>query len=103
MRLWRRRPACHRMFAPLKRLVASMRFLTAFFLGMGVCAQTAAAEAPMSLPVSTVVIDSDHGPVSFKVEVAASAASEQKGLMYRTKMAPDAGMLFDFHQPQYET
>lgn len=57
----------------------------------------------MALPVSTVVIDSDHGPVSFKVEVAGNFASQERGLMYRTKMAPDAGMLFDFHQPQYQT
>jgi hypothetical protein len=34
------------------------------------------------------------------VEVAADDESREKGLMYRTAMAPDAGMLFDFHTPQ---
>jgi uncharacterized membrane protein (UPF0127 family) len=54
------------------------------------------------LPLTTVVIDSDHGPVTFKVEIASDSASQERGLMYRTKMAADAGMLFDFHRSQYE-
>ncbi len=53
--------------------------------------------------MTTVVIDSDHGPARFKVEVAGDEASQHLGLMYRTKMAPDAGMLFDFHQAQFES
>jgi uncharacterized membrane protein (UPF0127 family) len=62
-----------------------------------------AAPALPPLPVTTVVIDSDHGPVSFKVEVAGDAATQERGLMFRTKMAANAGMLFDFHRPQTET
>jgi uncharacterized membrane protein (UPF0127 family) len=62
----------------------------------------AAGSAPPPLPASTVVIDSDHGPVTFKVEIAADPASQERGLMYRTKMAADAGMLFDFRTSQYE-
>ncbi len=45
-----------------------------------------------------VVIDTPRGPVTFNVEVAADKASREKGLMYRTKLAPDAGMLFDFKE-----
>jgi uncharacterized membrane protein (UPF0127 family) len=55
------------------------------------------------LPVTSVVIDSDHGPISFKAEVAADQASQEKGLMFRTKLAPDAGMLFDINPPQFQT
>jgi uncharacterized membrane protein (UPF0127 family) len=62
----------------------------------------AAGSAPAPLPLTTVVIDSDHGPVTFKVEIASDSASQERGLMYRTKMAADAGMLFDFHRSQYE-
>jgi len=47
-----------------------------------------------------VVIDTAHGPATFSVEIAADPASQEKGLMFRTKMAPNAGMLFDFHTPQ---
>lgn len=32
----------------------------------------------------------------FTVEIAADDATRSQGLMYRTELAPDAGMLFDF-------
>jgi uncharacterized membrane protein (UPF0127 family) len=64
------------------------------------CGATGSVSTP--LPITTVVIDSDHGPVTFKVEVAADPASQERGLMYRNKMPADAGMLFDFHTSQYE-
>jgi uncharacterized membrane protein (UPF0127 family) len=54
------------------------------------------------LPVTTVTIDSDHGPVKFRVEVAGDSQSQEYGLMNRKAMASDAGMLFDFHQSQCE-
>ena len=59
-----------------------------------------AAAALPSLPVETITIDTKSGPHSFSVEVAADDESRERGLMYRTAMAPDAGMLFDFHTPQ---
>ena len=62
---------------------------------------TAVAE-DKPLPVTTVVIDTDHGPHSFRVELAADQASQERGLMFRKQMPPDAGMLFDFHHPQME-
>ena len=55
------------------------------------------------LPVTTVVIDSGHGPVKFQAELAADPASQEKGLMFRKSLAPDAGMLFDFHTPDFQT
>ena len=51
-----------------------------------------------ALPVQTILIDTASGPKAFKVEVAADAASQEHGLMYRQDLPPDAGMLFDFHQ-----
>jgi len=66
-------------------------------------ASSAASEAQEKpFPMTTVVIDTDHGPHAFRVEVAADDASQQRGLMFRKAMAPDAGMLFDFHRPQME-
>ena len=61
---------------------------------------TAHAASPLSLPVETITIDTKAGPHAFSVEVAADEESRERGLMYRTAMAPDAGMLFDFHTPQ---
>lgn len=63
----------------------------------------AASAAPSALPTSSLIVDTDHGPVTIKVEVAGDPASQERGLMYRTTMAPNAGMLFDFHQPRYVT
>jgi len=51
-----------------------------------------------ALPTARIVIDTQKGPVAFNVEVASDPASQEKGLMYRNELAPDAGMLFDFHQ-----
>ena len=37
---------------------------------------------------------------SFQVELAATDKERQRGLMFRRKLAPQAGMLFDYVQPQ---
>ncbi|HEY2836600.1 MAG TPA: DUF192 domain-containing protein [Rhizomicrobium sp.] len=58
------------------------------------------AEAQSKLPVETLTIDTKSGPHSFTMEIAADDESRERGLMYRTAMAPDAGMLFDFHTSQ---
>ena len=57
------------------------------------------SEPQTGLPTSKLVIDTQHGPVAFTVEVASDSASQEKGLMYRKTLATDAGMLFDFHRP----
>jgi uncharacterized membrane protein (UPF0127 family) len=70
----------------------------AVFAVLALLVPMAAVAAP--LPVETISIDTKAGPHSFSVEVAADDESREKGLMYRKTMAPDAGMLFDFHTPQ---
>lgn len=47
-----------------------------------------------------VSIASKTGVHSFTVELARTEAERAKGLMYRKTLAPDRGMLFDFHQEQ---
>ncbi len=56
-----------------------------------------AAGSAQSLPAQMITIDSDRGPVHFRVEIAGDHDSQERGLMYRKSMPPDAGMLFDFH------
>src|ERR1700753_3976932 len=60
------------------------------------CAAMAPPDA--SLPRETIRIDTATGARELQVEVAADAASQEHGLMFRRDLAPDAGMLFDFHQ-----
>jgi uncharacterized protein len=53
------------------------------------------------LPTSPLTIMTGEGrQSSFTVELATTPAEREKGLMFRTSMAPDAGMLFDFKEPQ---
>lgn len=39
-------------------------------------------------------------PLKINVELAISDTQRERGLMFRTKMADDAGMLFDFQTPR---
>jgi uncharacterized membrane protein (UPF0127 family) len=56
-----------------------------------------AASAAPALPLATISVDGAKGSNRFKVEIAGDHASQEKGLMFRKALAPDAGMLFDFH------
>ena len=78
-----------------------MRLLFAVLAACALVAACSPNEAKSALPTTKVVIDTRNGPVAFKVEVASDSASQEKGLMYRTTLAADAGMLFDFHRPNY--
>jgi hypothetical protein len=75
-------------------------FIAAAALAFSLPAQAAdtASLANPTLPVQTIVIDSDHGPVKFRVEMAVDHDTQERGLMFRKIMAPNAGMLFDFRQ-----
>ena len=76
-----------------------MRSLVLAFFAALICASAIAAP----LPQSTLIIATRHGPAVFNVEIAADQASQERGLMFRSSMAPNAGMLFDFHTPLYVT
>lgn len=46
------------------------------------------------------VLHTAKGDFAFNLEIADTAAQREKGLMFRTSLAPDAGMLFDYHKEQ---
>jgi uncharacterized membrane protein (UPF0127 family) len=54
-------------------------------------------------PTSELTIVSATGPHRFKVELAETPAQMTQGLMFRTSLAPDAGMLFDYRRPTAAT
>lgn len=70
------------------------------FLSLLVLALPAVAQPQPTLPQSDLVIVTEKGPQRFKVELADNDASRARGMMFRTSMSPDAGMLFDFRQEQ---
>jgi len=55
------------------------------------------------LPAEPLTIINAAGrPSSFMVELATTPAEQEKGLMFRRSLAPDAGMLFIFPRPQVQ-
>jgi len=68
-----------------------MRFLPLWAVLFGFLAL---GHVPASADSSLLVIETAGGPQSFQVEVAATPEQRQRGLMYRTRLAADAGMLF---------
>jgi uncharacterized membrane protein (UPF0127 family) len=59
---------------------------------------TAGIAAPVNaareIPTIELTIQSKNGTHVFRVEVAETYEQQQRGLMYRTNIAPDGGMLF---------
>ncbi|HLK89205.1 MAG TPA: DUF192 domain-containing protein [Polyangia bacterium] len=83
------------------------------FLGLLFVAALAAAPAcksggqtagTTSAPASpaTVAIDTGARKVLFRVEVAVTPEEHARGLMYRSRLATDAGMIFVFEEPSVQ-
>ena len=53
---------------------------------------------PAAAPGPTVVITTPNGDVPVAVEVVATEASIERGLMFRTHLPPNDGMLFLLHE-----
>jgi uncharacterized membrane protein (UPF0127 family) len=60
---------------------------------------TAAASGATTFPRGTAVLDDGEHRVSVAVELATTSDQQARGLMFRTKLAPDAGMAFLFGRP----
>jgi uncharacterized protein len=52
--------------------------------------------AQTGLPTADIVIDTPAGPHTFHVEMATNDEARRKGLMFRSELGADNGMLFDF-------
>src|SRR4051812_14807639 len=80
------------MFEPMRALLT---FLFAF--GLVACAYAAEILGPQpTLPQTPLIIETAKAPVRFTVEMATSWPQQERGLMFRKTLAPNAGMLFDF-------
>jgi hypothetical protein len=74
------------MFHSIRRALLALLLLPLFGVG---AAFAGAAE------INDLVIVTASGRNSFKVEMAATDAQREQGLMFRRDLKPDAGMLFD--------
>ena len=91
------------MSAKVSVSVLSRRLLLGVLLAaMAACGAVTPVEARHSKPLTQplTVVDSAGKPHRFNVEFVDTDASRERGLMYRTALAPNAGMLFDFLTPQ---
>jgi uncharacterized protein len=69
--------------------------------GSAVSATTAPAAHPVSgLPVVPLTVTSQGKQHRFRVELARSEAEQSKGLMFRTAMGADEGMVFPMNPPR---
>lgn len=74
--------------------------LTVFLAGCSGGDETA-TDLPRGSPTfrqTAVIIETDDGPVLVNAEVADTPERQQFGLMHRTELADDAGMVFLFFQ-----
>lgn len=63
-------------------------------------AEDASALSPAGLDLVPLAIRSNGKTHRFTVEVARTSQEQSKGLMFRTELAPEAGMLFPFPTPK---
>ncbi|MCR6672884.1 DUF192 domain-containing protein [Devosia ginsengisoli] len=74
-------------FAPVLRRTAAVAAIAMVALPLAACSDE-----------GRLVLHSSTGDYSFNVEVVDTPESRAQGLMYRTELAEDAGMLFDFKE-----
>ena len=87
----------------LVSLVSRRFLLGSLFSCAAACSATgvqARHKKPRTEPLS--IVDSRGHVDKFEVEVVDTEATRERGLMYRTTLAPNAGMLFDFPEPRQE-
>lgn len=69
--------------------------------GAGSTAQaTPATHAVSGLRVIPLTVETGGTTHRFRVEVAESAEAQERGLMFRTEMGEDEGMIFPYRTPQ---
>ena len=88
-----------------------MRLAFAAAAALAACSPVAAPSAPApqatalgvpqsGLEMAPLTIRSASGTHRFTVEIARTREQQQHGMMFRTSLAPDRGMLFPYDPPQ---
>lgn len=74
--------------------------LATALLATGACSgKPATAEAAAAAAKTVVTVRTATGTHSFNVDVADTAETQRRGLMFRTQLPPDGGMLFAPYPP----
>lgn len=80
-----------------ERMIGRRALLAGLMLGVSAGANAWAAPGSK---LETVEIVTLRGRQRFQVEIAATRAQQERGLMFRKSLAPDHGMLFTYAKPQ---
>ncbi len=80
------------MIATTKAALAALLLLGAG--GVAVVATRGDSTEQAAVQTMPLTITSTNGAHAFKVEIAKTAAEQARGLMYRTDLKPDGGMIF---------
>ena len=80
-----------------------MRFAQAVIFALVAFAALAARAELQHYDTSSVVIDTAGGPQRFSVELAITPEQQEQGLMFRRRLAADAGMLFVLPETEQAT
>ncbi len=65
-------------------------------LGPALACRPSPSPPAASSPSARVLVDTDRGTATVRAEVARTPEAQERGLMYRQTLAPDAGMIFVF-------
>ena len=80
----------------MKRLL-----LLSGFVALAACTQNAAAPSQVKLPVKDIQLTGPAGaPLTVHAEIASTPSQQEQGLMERTVLPENSGMLFTFSEPQ---
>jgi uncharacterized protein len=87
----------------MRGIVRSL-LLAAALAALPACKSGGQKAGTTSAPASaaSVAIDAGGRKVEFRVEVAVTPEEHARGLMYRSQLAPEAGMIFVFEQPSVQ-
>jgi uncharacterized membrane protein (UPF0127 family) len=103
------KPMTHRRNWGLNGFGAALA--AAMLAGIAACSPVAANDTPTAaaashlhpvsgLAVIPLTVTTAKGPHRFQVEVAATAAEQERGLMFRNTMGADEGMIFPSNPPK---
>jgi uncharacterized membrane protein (UPF0127 family) len=88
------------MIARRRALAVAAALLAAPLMPACVSAKSPVCNPQPTLKTEPLEIVSDGRRARFVVELAATERTREIGMMCRTGLAPDRGMLFDFHTPR---
>ncbi|MFN3960603.1 MAG: DUF192 domain-containing protein [Parvularculaceae bacterium] len=83
-------------FSPVSRAFRVMLAFAALALATGASCARDGASSPAAASEEILTIVSGEREHRFRIELARSEEERAQGLMFRTELADDAGMLFDF-------